>query len=234
MKREFDPDHPEMMDQPGLDPVLLAGDLLNLRRINRWFGGWKVSDLLFEKLLAPAYRGRRLLVDVCTGSADLPRRALSLRPHENALIIAVDYSVATLAEAKRLSANEPRLCFVRADARHLPFRSRATSGSVCALALHHFSPTDAVMVLRELRRVSRGLAAASDLVRGRRHLWGAWLLTTLLLRNPITRHDAVASVRRSFSRSEFADIGTAAGWTGATHVNIPLFRQAIWHDGRPD
>jgi SAM-dependent methyltransferase len=215
------------MDVPGEDPALMREDLYNLRRINRWFGGWHVADRLFEALFRQPVRGRRVLLDVCTGSADLPRRALDQRPGEDCLFVAVDASADTLCEARRHAGNGGRMVFVRADARQLPFRDGSVHGAVCALALHHFSEPDAVMVLRELARVARGPAGVSDLIRGRRHLFGAWLLTTLLMRNPITRHDAVLSVRRAFSAAELRELARRAGWSGARHAVARWFRQCV-------
>ena len=234
MKRDFDPARPERMDVPGEDPELMREDLNNLRRINRWFGGWHVADRLFEALFRQSVRGRRVLLDVCTGSADLPRRALAQRPGEPCLMIAVDAAVDTLREARRHAGGDARLVFVRADARRLPFRDGSVHGAVCALALHHFSGADAVTVLRELARVARGPAGVSDLIRGRRHCFGAWLLTTLLMRNPITRHDALLSVRRAFSTGELRELARQAGWSGARHAVARWFRQCVvWERRAP-
>jgi hypothetical protein len=230
MRRAFSADEPEWMDRPDADPVLLADDLRNLATINRWFGGWTCADFLFRRAFESTDRARPVIIDVCAGGGDLPLRALSGRPGMPCRIIAVDRAASTLRAARAAAHGESRLLLVRADARRLPFRDGSVDAAVSTLAAHHFSGDDAARMLAEMRRCARGFAGAADLVRGRLHLLGAWLLTTLILRNPMTRHDAVLSVRRAFSREEFAALARDAGWPAVHHRRFAWFRHAIWDD----
>ena len=61
----------ELLDGPLDDPAVLRGNLRDLARINRWFGGAAARDARSSRLL-----GRRTvphtLLDVGTGAADIP------------------------------------------------------------------------------------------------------------------------------------------------------------------
>jgi hypothetical protein len=62
-----------------------------------------------------------------------------------------------------------------------------------------------------MARVARLGVVLNDLVRGRRVLLGAWLLTRTITRNRFTRHDAPMSVRRAYSIDEMTALLAAAG-----------------------
>ena len=83
--------------------------------------------------------------------------------------------------------------------------------ATCSLLVHHLEPPDAVQALQELGRVARRGVVVNDLVRTRTGLVGAHLVGRLLARSPITRHDAVLSVRRAYTRAELVALARAAG-----------------------
>jgi ubiquinone/menaquinone biosynthesis C-methylase UbiE len=117
--------------------------------------------------------------------------------------------------------------FVQADARNLPFRNRGADLVFCSLALHHFAETDAVSVLREMARVGRLGTACVDLVRGRLAVFCIWLLTAVVMRDPMTRHDARLSVRRAFTHEELRSLTERAGWRGLVQTKFFWFQQAV-------
>ena len=219
--RFFDPAHPELMDRPDVDPAELAEDLANLRTINRWFGGHTAARFASTRaagLDAPT------LLDVACGSGDLT--VLQYRLLRPARAVAVDLNEQTLTQARR-DPHAPPIEWVQADATQLPFADHTFDLVTCHLALHHFAQTDAVRVLQELRRVSRRHVVLTDLERTRWAYAGVWLLVHLWLRAPMTRHDALLSVRRAFTRNELLALARQAGWTEVSHRTLPWHRQAI-------
>jgi hypothetical protein len=83
-------------------------------------------------------------------------------------------------------------------------------------------------VLRELARVCSGTVVVSDLTRSRFGYLGVWLLVKLWLRDPMTQHDGLLSVRRAFVRNELLELGRSAGWTAPRYRRLPWSRQALW------
>lgn len=209
---------PELMDDPGVDPAELARSLAYIRAVNRRLGGCAALLGRLERWSA-SWTGPVTLLDVATGSADLPlaacewarRRGLNLR------VTGVDLHEGTLAEARRLTKSEPEIELVRGDA--LRLEDQFGPGSFdyvhAGLFLHHLDEPDIVRVLRGMWRVARRGVIWNDLVRSRAGLAVIHLLT--IGRPRMIRHDARVSVRAGFTRDEAVELAARAGWPGAVH-----------------
>lgn len=220
-------DHPELLDGPLDDAALLRGNLRDLRRINRFLGGVRLSALALDALLdarAPAPSATVRVLDVGTGATDIPvaliRRSLRApRPdgraalHVTGLDDRAEVLEAARATDPTLADHEARglLTLTLGDGRSLPYPDDAFEVAHCSLVLHHLEAADAVTMLGEMARVARTGIVVNDLVRGRLALAGAWLLTRLMTRNRYTRHDAPLSVRRAYTRAELRDLLATAG-----------------------
>lgn len=226
----------ERMDAADVDPRQLAAGLADLRAVNRWLGGRRVVLAHLARLVRAHPRARYRLLDVATGSADLPlavarwarRRGLDVE------VVATDLHAATLEEARRRVAAEPRITVERADALALPYGDGAVDLALCSTALHHFDEAaDVVRVLGELRRVARIGGVVSDLRRSRAALRGARLLAaTVWRRHPVTRHDGPLSVRRAFTPAELLAHGRAAGLPRCrVHAHVPFRVALVWEEG---
>jgi 2-polyprenyl-3-methyl-5-hydroxy-6-metoxy-1,4-benzoquinol methylase len=227
MKRIFDPATPEMMDRPQPVSRELEDDLKNLRALNRYFGSYRLIQYFLRRWIKPSDRLR--IVDLATGSGDIPRLVADHARKVGAKIDidALDQQAATLELARHLSANYPDISFIQADL--LEWRPPERYDIVlCSLALHHFSEDDAVRVLRRCHELSRRFVLVSDLRRGLLGSIGAYLLTALIYRNPMTKHDARTSVARAFSFAEFADLARRADWKDFGHKRFRFARQALW------
>ncbi len=231
MKREFDPDEPELMDRPQPVTSALEADLQNLESLNRHFGSHRLVRKFLEQWLTPG-RCYRVL-DLCTGAGDIPRMMVDwARTADITLRIdAVDANDSTLEIARSASRDYPEIRFLRDNV--LTFESKETYDLVCcSLALHHFSEDDAVRLLRQCRALSHRFALVADLERSIGTLLGIQALTTLIYREPMTRADAIASAHRAFSFREFRALAQSAGWQQFGHCRFLFCRQAIWLDGR--
>jgi 2-polyprenyl-3-methyl-5-hydroxy-6-metoxy-1,4-benzoquinol methylase len=230
MKRSFDPAVLEMMDRPQPVSAELERDLQYLRQLNRWFGSHRLVLSFIRRWIKPDTRTR--IVDLATGSGDIPRLiadcARQIGAHVE--IDALDRQPATLEIARKLSTRYPEIYYREADI--LEWDSVETYDVVlCMLALHHFSDEDAVAVLRRCRQLSRRFVLVSDLRRGLLLQTGVHLLTTLVFREPMTRHDARLSAIRAFSFREMHDLAMRAGWKEFGHKKFRFARQAIWLGG---
>ena len=216
------------MDAGGYSLREMRRNLADLRFLNRWTRGARligreVASLLADVVLA---RPRLSLLDVATGSADIPlyvariaeRKGMALLP------IGIDSNFEILSESMRWQQGRTRAaqleraaCLVRADARHLPWADRSIDIVICSNFLHHLDSASALRALKEMRRVARVGVVVVDLRRNRA-AWGlVWLATHLITRNRLTRHDGPLSVERAFTVDELAAMATEAGLAGA-HV----------------
>ena len=68
----------------------------------------------------------------------------------------------------------------------------------------------------------------SDLERSLFTTLGVWLLTALIYRDPMTRHDGRVSAKRAFSFGELHELAESAGWIDFGHARFLACRQALW------
>jgi 2-polyprenyl-3-methyl-5-hydroxy-6-metoxy-1,4-benzoquinol methylase len=226
MKRQFDPAEPELMDRPQPVSSELERDLHNLRQLNRLFGSYGLVSRFLRRWIKPG--GRVRIVDLATGSGDIPRLVVDYarRAKAEVRVDAVDRQSATLEIAKSLSAHYPEILFCEGNI--LEWQAEPYDIVLCSLALHHFSEDDAVRLLKRCRELSRGFVLVSDLRRGLLASIGVYLLTALIFREPMTRNDGRVSAARAFSFRELRELAQRAGWTDFGHARFKFARQAIW------
>ena len=237
MKRFFDPAIPELMDKAvlhdGKPSAELERDLENLRWLNSKFGAvslllhflnrWRVKKIL--------HSGTLRVLDLATGEGDLPRELVIWCRSRNipVSVDAVDSNEATLIVAKQRSLAFPEITFHRGDIRS--WGAGSWDLVLCSLALHHFSEADATLILRHARSLAARNILVADLERSRAGALGIWLLTAILLREPMTVHDARLSICRAFSYQEFTRLAVEAGWRGFSQARFRVSRQALWMEG---
>jgi SAM-dependent methyltransferase len=214
----------ELLDGDAIPALELAGNLAEIRRINRGLG-WTGATLRLIAGVSSLDAGSSFsYLDVATGTGDLPlalvrhaqKRGWTVAAH------ALDANAGVLDAARRHIGDAP-VCLHAGDARALPFADRSFDVVTCALALHHFSPDDAAAVLSELARVASRSWLVVDLERGMIAYLGARLLR-VVLRNRLTRHDAPASVLRGYTLPELRVLLARAGLTGASATTQFPFR----------
>src|SRR5260370_15237124 len=204
MRRQFDPAELELMDRPQPVSPELERDLRSIRQLNRWFGSHRVVGRFMGRWVKPGASMR--VVDVATGSGDIPRLIVDHARKIGAKVevVALDRQSATLEIARKLSGDYQEISFVEANI--LEFKPDSYDLVLCSLALHHFSDEDAVRVLRRCRELSRKFVLLSDLRPAWLGMMGVYLLTALIFRAPMTRHDARLSIARAFSLSELVEL----------------------------
>lgn len=218
----------ELMDASRLDTGALEVALRDLRGVNRWLGGWSVLRSCMAGLLRALPAGPYRVLDVGTGSADLPLRLVrwARRRGYRLHILATDLHPQTLGMARQATAAEPDVDVGVADALALPFADGAFDFVLCSTMLHHFDGDEAVTVLTEMRRVAARAVVVNDLRRSGAALLGARLLARTLWRHSeLTRHDGPLSVRRAFTARELRMVADAAAMRGArvrSHVPFRL------------
>ena len=208
----------ELLDGALTDPDVLDGNLRDLRRINRRFGGAQLSVRAVRALVSetsPDGRDSLRVLDVGAGACDIPLTLAAARgPWHSVKVTAVDSRREVLDAATRVEpelAARPDVELLVADGQSLPFPDGAFDVAHASLVIHHLDPTDAQAFLRELARVATTGTVVNDLERGAMHWLGAWLVLHALTRNPFTLHDGPLSVRRAYTRAEMHGLLVAAG-----------------------
>jgi SAM-dependent methyltransferase len=204
--------------------------LEDLRRINRWLGGAAASGRELVRLAARTGLVELSVLDLGTGSADLPA-AMQRRARQAGLrvkALAIDLKLEHLHIARReLETDGADVALACADALRLPFREAAVDVVHSALFLHHFRPSALQALLREALRVARRAVVMNDLVRHRLPLLFLRAAAPLVARSPITRHDGVASLLRAYTPAELLAIArSVAGDHCRVRTHFP-YRQCL-------
>jgi len=203
----------EMMDLPGNSPEILAGDLRNLRRLNRYLRGSRGVVCALSRLLGHEPFSQVSVLDVGTGSADIPVAILARakRCQVAVKIFGVEADPVTARIAGRRTDRHPEIHILQGDAGALPFSSGAFDFVIASQFLHHFSEAKILDLLKQWSKLARRAIVISDLVRHPFAYHGIRLLTRLATRNVMTRTDAPLSVRRAFTLPEWRDLLRQAG-----------------------
>jgi ubiquinone/menaquinone biosynthesis C-methylase UbiE len=217
----------ELLDGPLDDRAALVGNLRDLRRINRWTGGVRLSADAIEALAA--HRVQLTVLDVGTGGADIPMALLTRADGRGRglAVVGLDSRPEVLAAAvvaRPALAATPGLELHVGDGSALPYADLSFDVAHASLLVHHLAPEDAVPVLREMGRVARLGVVVNDVDRTRLGWIGAWLIGHLLTTNRYTRNDAPLSVARAYHEAEVRELLHAAGLT-PVHTERRAFGQ---------
>lgn len=197
----------EVLDDPGADPMLVRAELSDLVLLNRWFGGTRaVVGALLPHL--PPRGGACTLLDVGTGTGDIPRAVARAARRRGVTVTAVGLDRSPLAARIAATTGLPT---VVSDGGSLPLASRSVDFVIASQVLHHLEPDVAVRWIRELDRVARRAVVIADLRRTRVAMAAVWLVSFPLGLHPVTRRDAVLSLRRGYTEAELETILREAG-----------------------
>ncbi len=213
------------MDGDGFSGDELATNFRDIQRVNRWLGGTSAILAALPELI-PSGATAFSLLDLATGVADIPmavERWCDARGYD-VDITATDVSPQILALAGAQVAGSTRIRLQQADARAMPFANHAFDVVTCSLALHHFDPADAILVLRNMDRLCRTGFIVNDLRRSAVGYGASWVASRLTTRNRLTRHDAPLSIRRAYTPAELRSLLDEAGVQNAEIETLPWCR----------
>ena len=205
------------MDAPAADPAQLRRSLSFIRVVNRLLGYTRATLGHLERFSRTWPRGQTIrIVDLATGSADVPRAILRWadRHDWDVRIVGVDNHTVTANAAADEGAPDPRLTIVQADVFNLPFADATFDYALCSMFLHHLDDDGAAAMLATMSRLARRGIICADLLRHRRAY--AWITCFTVFANPMVRHDARVSVLQSFSEPEIMALRDRAGLTFAS------------------
>ena len=209
----------EHLDRP-LRPADLAASLADIERLNRRFGGHRLTLRELRRHLRRLPTDRRaVVVDVGGGRGDLAMHLVRWARHAGrpVRVIVLDRDPATVTLARAHCAGVPEITVVQGDGAALPLRAAGVDVVVTVLTLHHLPPDDAATMLAEMRGAARAAIVVNDLLRSRLTWCAVWLTTRLFARHPFARHDGPLSVRRAYS---VAELHVLAGKAGLAHVSV--------------
>ncbi len=180
----------------------MARSLEDLHLVNRVWGNARVLARRIRPKLHSSRAARFTILDVGAGAATLSRDLAERLSRDGARVsvVAVDLQWRHLA-AGRAKCRDGGPA-VGADAFALPFPDGSADWIVSTLFFHHFSPSENVMLLRELSRVARGGLALLDIRRSLLPLLFVSLAGRIAFQSRVSLDDGLASVRQAYTARE--------------------------------
>jgi ubiquinone/menaquinone biosynthesis C-methylase UbiE len=214
----------ELIDLPIESRAELEDSFRDIALINRCFGGTAVARHALSKINA------KTVLDVACGVGDIAAtlRREALEKGRDVEFTCLDSNEMLLEAGRSRYATDPGLKFVCGDAMSLPFEDGAFDSATCNLAFHHFTPQQAVALLREMRRVSRVAPLVTDLHRSALSWFAAFAFSRVFTRNRLTRHDAPLSALRAYTRREAAWLATQADWKQPRVERFGIIRMVLF------
>lgn len=217
---------PELMDAPDVPRDELSLALRYLRWVNRRLGGTNALVRQLDRWSRRWPKDRPItLLDVATGSADIPLAAVRWARGRgfDLRVTAVDNHESTLELAREHVKGEANITLEHVDA--LRLRERFAPGSFdyvhAALFLHHLSDIRALTVLASMGTLARAGVVWSDLVRSRLHR--AAVTVACVGQPEIVKHDARVSFEAGFTRAEALDMARRCELMSPRYHHFPLW-----------
>jgi hypothetical protein len=210
----------ELMDGADYTDAELIENLADLRRVNRYLGGQRALTRHLFPMIEATGRRRVSLLDVGSGSADIPARIVSWARGRGIEVecVALDMNEIAAVEARRQTANRPEIGVVRGDAMNLPFEDGSFDFALASMFLHHFESRQAARLIESFARVARVAFIINDLRRHPVAYYSIKLLTRIFTRNRLVRNDSAVSVLRGFTERDIAEI------SDASRIELQVFR----------
>jgi ubiquinone/menaquinone biosynthesis C-methylase UbiE len=217
---------PELLDTDSGTPAEITASLLDLRNINSRFGGIATTEAMVQSVAQRRGSNTVSLLEVAAGSGYVPLRVKHRLANRGIRlqVTLLDRAISHLSNGGKNLADG--ILTAVGDALALPFHDASFDVVSCCLFAHHLSPEEIVQFVNESLRVCRAAVLINDVVRHPLHL--ALIYAGMpLFHSRITRHDAVASVRRAYTGKEMIEM---LHRTSAACVEIEqhyLYRMAV-------
>jgi 2-polyprenyl-3-methyl-5-hydroxy-6-metoxy-1,4-benzoquinol methylase len=231
------------MDDPSIDPSLLAWALRDLDRLNRW--GRTAAGLAGAVCrivdAAESTPAACTVLDVGCGGGGLTRslatRLTAARPSVAWRVVGIDPSAPSIAAATEAAAAawDERVEF-RVASGHGQSLADAAGGPVdlvvSSLVLHHLPPGELRQLLAACAAEARIGVVMDDLRRDRRAMALTRLAVRTLSRCPVVHVDGPRSVRAALTPEELRVLAVDAGLTGGRVIGGgPARMRLLWTRG---
>jgi len=227
----------ELLDDPRADPELVGRELRDIARLNALFGGTRAVVEALEPFFRRSCNVQRVtcdeqwtLLDVGTGLGDIPRAAAAAARRHGITLRLVGIELNRTA-ARLAQGADGGLAVALADGAALPRGPRSVDVVVASQVLHHVPRPVAVRWIAGFDRVARRAVVLADLRRSRVAMAGVWAASVGLGMSGVTRHDAVVSLKRGYTKREFDEMLRDAGVRAAARYRPGARIVAAWSPG---
>lgn len=211
----------ERLDRGEYTPEEYARWQEEMKLINRVLGDMRALRLSLLAEIRKQEEKDFSVLDVGAGSGELLREAAKWTNGKSFFVGAELNEEA--AKTIKSKSNGRNIQSVKCNALTLPFADDSFDYTISSLFLHHLKETEAVMLLKEMSRVSRKKIFVIDL---HRHPMAYYLYKTFspLFLQRFTQEDGALSILRSFQPQELKDLARMANLEDVKVERCAAFR----------
>ena len=195
----------EIMDDFDLKGDDMKKVLTDLKNVNKWLGGNKISIKGIIKLLPEGAKEQTItILDLGCGDGEILRECARFAKKEgySFQLIGIDANTYILEEARRRSTDFDNITFLERDVFSSQIKELDYDIALCTLFLHHFSNEDLKTLVQRFLDHAKVGVVVNDLHRSRLAFWLFRIASYLLIKTSIARTDGLISVARGFKRKE--------------------------------
>jgi SAM-dependent methyltransferase len=219
----------ELLDDPAAPAGTVEASLRNIARSNRWFGGASALRFGLAQLLDGGVRGRTLsLLDLGTGSGDLPRTAVRWGARHGITIRAFGLELSQVAARLAVARGVPT---VVGCAGAPPIDDGSVDIVSVSMVAHHFEPESVVRLFRICDGLARLGVVICDLRRSALAATAFRVGSRLLRFDPVTVADGLTSIRRGYTADELAALLARAGVEARVSPRPGWRLVGVWRTG---
>jgi SAM-dependent methyltransferase len=213
-------DEPELLDDTGIDSILLYKNLRELDILNRTTGGHTISLEGIKQIITNRNKTYNI-VDLGCGSGDAD---WARRNNYRVSLTGIDKNDNAIGYLKKHCSNYPEISGVTADYQVYLNNTVFIDIVHCSLFCHHLSDDELVHLFKYIgNHVTTGFII-NDLQRRKLAYYSAWLFTRLLNGTKLAKNDGPISVLRGFKASELSTLLAKASISNYSIQKKGLFR----------
>ena len=217
----------ELMDDLESSGPVLQQTLKELKTINRWLGGNKVTLSGLKNLMEQKPQSSYHLTDMGCGGGDMIRIMSDWAQKEKIFVNfeGIDANANIIELAKQRQKHLPQVHWKVQNVFEQEFQNDPCDIVTCTLFTHHFTDQELVTLLGAIRKKARLGLVINDLHRHPLAFYSIQVLTSIFSKSPMVKHDASLSVLRSFTRKDWENILRLAG---ITHYRVRWYWAFRW------
>ena len=203
----------EIMDDLNCSGPVLDQTLRELKTINRWLGGNKVTTQGLSEVVQRFPQEQYSVVDLGCGGGDMLAVMQDWAQQEQVSmqLIGADANAHTIALAQQRQQQLQGIRWQVANVFDPAFFEEQVDIATCTLFTHHFTDEELVTLFQGLKQKVRLAIVINDLHRHPLAYYSIKWLTRWFSKSPMVQNDAALSVLRSFRRNDWESIFKQAG-----------------------
>lgn len=198
----------EWMDDLEVSGELLTQTLKELRIINKFLGGNKVTTNGLEKLLATKSKEQLTIADIGCGGGDMMRVMANWARQKklNINFLGIDANPETVRQARENLSDLDNIVVLTQNVFDPSFLENKVDILTCTLFTHHFTDKDLIDLFKVFKEKVKIGFVINDLHRHPLAYYSIKMLTGAFSRSPMVQNDGPLSVLRAFSKQDLKRI----------------------------